>query len=140
MRRVHPRRHRRGRNAARRADGRCRPGSLLAEALVALLLIGVAVLSLGGAASAAAAMLRAATLEQGAVLAAEAVLDSLAAEADVQPGELTRGPWLLEWRVADSTSSRLIELEVRYADGSAERRLRFGLRSARPPALAPEPI
>lgn len=140
MRRVHPRPQRRDVNAVRCADGPRRAGSTLAEALVALLLIGVAVLSLGGAASAAAAALRGAALEQGAVLAAEALLDSLAAEADVQPGELMRGPWTLQWMITDSAGSRLIELEVRYADGNAERRLRFGLRSARPPALAPEPI
>lgn len=140
MRRGQLPRLRRDRGAAGRADRRRRPGSTLAEALVALLLIGVAVLSFGGAASAAAAMLRGAALEQGAVLTAQAVLDSLAAEAVVQPGELVRGPCTLQWSVVDSAGSRLIELEVRYADGSAERQLRFGLRSARPPALAPERI
>lgn len=107
---------------------------------MALLLIGIAVVSLGGAASSSSAMLRGAVLEQGAVMAAEAVLDSLAAEPDVTPGERIGGPFTLEWTVADSAGAHLIELEVRYADGGAVRRLVFGLKSARSPAYAPEPF
>lgn len=116
---------------------RVRAGSVLAEAIVALVLIGVAVVSLGGAASAAAAMLRSAVLEQGAALEAEAVLDSLTAEAAVAPGVRTRGPWTLEWTATDTAGTQLIDLEVRYEDGAAERRLGFSVRLSRPPVRMP---
>jgi hypothetical protein len=102
-----------------------RGGFSVAEALVALVLVGVAVLSLGGAANAAARMLLDAALTQGAALEAEVVLDSLADARVRGAGVIVRSPYTLSWTAVDSAGLHRAEILVRYAAGGGARQ--FGL-------------
>lgn len=109
-----------------------RAGFSLAEALVALVLIGVAVLSIGGAAAAAAGLMREAALAQGAAQAAEAVFDSVA-QGSAGSGSLVRGAYTIDWATIDTAAARRIHVEVRYASGAAPRSLRIDGSAAAPP-------
>ncbi|MGH7551691.1 MAG: hypothetical protein ACREMQ_01520 [Longimicrobiales bacterium] len=102
-----------------------RAGFSLAEALVALVLVGVAVLSLGGAAHAAARLLREAAFSQGAALEAEAVLDSLAEARVTGRDVFIRGPYTLSWSAVDSAGVHRLELAIGYPGGSVTRQLGF---------------
>jgi Tfp pilus assembly protein PilV len=119
--------------------GAARAGFSLAEALVALVLVGVAVLSLGGAAAAAARLLREAALAQGAAQAAEAVFDSVAA-GSAGSGTVLRGAFTIDWAAIDSGAARHVRVDVRYASGSAARWLRIdGIGAATPPEASHAP-
>lgn len=109
-----------------------RAGFSLAEALVALVLVGVAVLSIGGAGAAAAGLMREAALAQGAVQAAEAVFDSVA-QGGAGSGSLVRGAYTIDWATIDTVAARRIHVEVRYASGAAARALRIDGSGAAPP-------
>ncbi|MGH7507662.1 MAG: hypothetical protein ACRELX_18565 [Longimicrobiales bacterium] len=110
-----------------------RAGFSLVEALVGLAVVAVAVLSVGGAADAAARLLRDAALAQGAALEAEAMLDSLAAAGVVGGGVLSRGPYTMSWTAADSSGLGFLELFVQYTSGGAVQRFGFGRRTASTP-------
>jgi Tfp pilus assembly protein PilV len=102
-----------------------RAGFSLAEALVALVLVGVAVLSLGGAAHAAARLLREAAMTQGATLEAEAALDSLTSARVTGGNVFTRGPYTFSWNASDSIDLHRLELTVRYPGSHDARVLTF---------------
>lgn len=116
------------------APAALRAGFSLTEAVVALTIVAVAVLSVGGAAHAAMRLLREAVLAQGAALEAEAVLDSLADARAVSVGMLARPPYTLSWTATDSAGLGLIELVVRYTRDGVVEQLGFDRRTvALPP-------
>jgi hypothetical protein len=114
--------------------GRNRAGLSLIEAIAALLILSVGVVSLAGAAGVAARLLRDAALEQGAVHTAATVIDSLADAPAAATGSIVRGPYTIEWNAVDTAGSILIDLDVSYSAGGRAGHLHVG-RFAGPPPL-----
>ena len=99
-----------------------RPGLSLTEAAVALVLLGVGLLSVSGIVARSGALLRLADAEEGAAREAEIALDSLAQYGAPVAGGLTRGRYALRWTaLPDSLGVTLLTVTVGYDDGGRAR-------------------
>ena len=113
-----------------------RHGFTLAEVLVAMMLLGIGVLSLAAAAAAGRSALREAAAESRALLAGSSVLDSLVRLTAPQPGSLTVGPDSVSWSATPISAGVRIDLAVRFRDGTAARTLALtGVAAPPPPRL-----
>lgn len=113
-----------------------RPGFTLAEVLVAMMLLGVGILSLTTAAAAGRSALREAAAESRALLAGSSVLDSLVRLTAPQAGSSTIGPDSISWTVLALTAGIRVDLVVRFRDGTAARSLALtGVAAPPPPRL-----
>jgi type II secretory pathway pseudopilin PulG len=98
-------------------------GFALVEAILALVLLGVGVATVMTAATASARVLRVASMEQAAIVAAESALDSLASALDASNGAGQNGMAMTAGlRVAWSVTP-----EAAGEDGRALRRIRVAV-------------
>ena len=103
----------------------------LVEVVVALTLLGIALLGMAGTAALAGRMMREAQADELASLEAMQVLDSLVQERPPVSGRRQVGPVLLVWTVStDSAGLSTIDLALRYPNGSAIRAASFRALSA----------
>jgi len=99
-----------------------RPALSLVEAAIAMVILGVGLLSVLALVSRAGSVLRAADAEEGAAREAAAVLDSLTGYGAPVAGSTTRGRYAVEWTAApDSLAVTLLTVVVRYEDGRRAR-------------------
>jgi prepilin-type N-terminal cleavage/methylation domain-containing protein len=102
-----------------------RNGFSLAEVIVALTMLGVAVLSVSSVAAAGARWLREAEAETGAALFGTAMLDSIAADARPGMGQDSSARYVADWLVTDSAGRMTVLLNVSYVDGTRARTVRL---------------
>jgi prepilin-type N-terminal cleavage/methylation domain-containing protein len=105
-------------------------GFSLAEVIVALTMLSVAVLSVSSAAAAGARWLREAEAETGAALFGSALLDSIAADARPGVGQDSSTRYQANWTVTDSAGSLIVKLAVSYIDGTRARAVALETRTA----------
>lgn len=91
-------------------------GFTLVEVLVALVILTVVAVSLGGAMETAIRNVRLSRMELNAAHFLESEVERLRTISydSLSDGRRTRGPGVAEWTVADSTRFRLVLLETRY--------------------------
>jgi prepilin-type N-terminal cleavage/methylation domain-containing protein len=110
-----------------------RDGFSLAEVIIALLLLGIAVLSYGAASATAARLLRGAELATGAALLAAATLDSLGRNPLAGADSVRSGPFRGAWIGTDTAGGVLLEIDVQYHDGDRLRSRTFATFAAPAP-------
>ena len=98
----------------------------LIEVIVALTLLGVALLGVAGTTTLAARMMREAQADEHATLEAMQVLDSLMQVDTPRTGQRQSGRIALTWTVStDSTGLNTIDLSLRYSNGGVLRTTSF---------------
>jgi len=108
-----------------------RAGFTLVETLIALVLLGFAALAAASAQAWAARMVATAEAREAGVVAAELVLDSLAALPRPGAGFRIEGTVRLDWTVVPGRAGREVRLRVRGGDAAGD--AWFGAVVAPPP-------
>ncbi|MGH7468701.1 MAG: type IV pilus modification PilV family protein [Longimicrobiales bacterium] len=97
-----------------------RRGFGLVEVVVALTLVGVALLGVAGSALLAGTLLRQAEASERGAMEALQVIDSLAQTSTPSSGERSTDRFHISWRVSpDSSGLQQLDVAVSYADGNA---------------------
>ena len=109
-------------------------GTTLVELLVALVLLGVGLTAVGSSVAYARRAANAARLEERALAAAAAVVDSLAVEARPGPGQLDGAGYRLRWTVEGEGRLRLVVVLPALRD-SVRRSFELRFFTAEPPVL-----